>query len=240
MTVNSAWFVTPHYRSLLGQVLGTPDFNRRCLLLAVACARRVLGKIRLPACRHALVTAEKAAGLFRVDADAAMQLLRETYDYRLAADVTERTGRKDVRSQEIDRYQRAMGCKSWDRVAMLTLHPNPYHAFISAADLVAVLLSRGDRESVRTQKLITCEMVKDVFEPPAKDQPAQVSPWSAEAFAVAAAMKRANDYSAMPALGEILVTSGCRDPAVLMHCSLHSRHIEGCWVVEQLLNAAVA
>src|SRR5262245_2767672 len=116
----------------------------------------------LPACRDALVAAERAADLFRVEPAAAMRLLKEKYDYRLAMDFPERVRRLGRQYQEGYEYQMAVGCKSWDRVAMWAVHPNPYCAFIMAADLVAVLLSRGNRESVRAQKAIVCDMVRDV------------------------------------------------------------------------------
>jgi hypothetical protein len=241
MTSDAAWFATnKNYQHLLkpfdpgavGQGNGSPDFDRRCLLLAIACARRVLDRIRLPACRDALVIAERAACLFRVDPDSATQLLRETYDYRLAV--------ARYHSQDVNHYQKAVGCKSWDRVAMYALHPCPAMGFYMASQLLTVLFARGDREEARRQQQITCEMVRDVFEPPSKMGQAIVGPSSAKAIEAAVAMNRTGDYTGMPALGELLSNCGCRDPAVLDHCFLHNRHIQGCWVVDQLLSAAIA
>lgn len=233
MAVHSAWSATWNYRTLLRQVVGSPDFERRCILLAVACARRVFDRITLPICREALFVAERAAGLFRVDPEAALRLLKEKYDFRLAMDFTEQVRRMDRRYQEAHEYQLAAGCTSWDRVAMWTVHPNTYCAFIMAADLVSVLLSQGNRQSVRAQKANVCEMVRDVFEPPL--QAAQVVPRPAAAIDVAAEMDQSGDYSSMPALGELLAGAGCRDPIVLEHCTSAGRHVRGCWVVDQLL-----
>jgi hypothetical protein len=56
---------------------------------------------------------------------------------------------------------------------------------------------------------------------------------------LARAIDTDNDFSRMPILGDALEEAGCTSMTILDHCRKEGTHLPGCWVVDQILSAAL-
>ena len=233
--IEANWYATRDYRKLFHQVPGAGHGGRRLLLLSVALARRASERMTVPACRLALDIAELAAEVIFSDSEIAVEMLTTVYELRLS---------DKYRDSAIDDYfydaaahahQKSVGCKSDDRIAMWAANPNTWWGFTEVAKLFVIMQSSGDRETARRQKGIVADLVRDVHEPPVEGDFPKVGVKSPQAVVLAESMYLANDFSAMPKLGELLAEAGCHDRSVLAHCRGTGPHIRGCWVVDQVL-----
>ena len=189
----------------------------------------------MPACRLALEIAELAAEVIFLDSEIAVEMLKTVYEYRLTMKYSDCALNDYHYDAAAHAYQKSVGCKSGDRIAMRAANPNPWAGFIEVAQLFVVTRSPGDWETARRQKILVADLVRDVHEPPVEGDFPPVGTKSPQAVELADSMYQANDFSAMPKLGELLAEAGCPDRSVLAHCLATGPHIRGCWVVDQLL-----
>ena len=236
ISFDKSWWDTRDYRNLLRKVPVDRLHDRRCLLLSAACARLLSDRITLKESHAAIEAAEQASELIASNGAAAETVLRATWDHELADDSPAHVRHfHDHLKVAYDRRQ-VLGCSSADTAAMWTAWPGgSWFGFVHVADRVAVILSRGNRESVREQKAAICNLVRDVFEPPTEQDSPNVQVRPPEAVLLAESMYSSLDFSAIPELGVILSRAGCTDTAVLSHCVAARPHIRGCWVIDQLL-----
>jgi hypothetical protein len=60
--------------------------------------------------------------------------------------------------------------------------------------------------------------------------------WRTEtALILAQQMYESCDFEAMPILADALQDAGCENDDILTHCRGESRHVRGCWVIDQIL-----
>lgn len=233
--IEANWYATRDYRKLFHQVPGAGHGDRRLLLLSVAMARQSSGRMTVPACRLALEIAELAAEVIFLDSETAVEMLQTVCDNRLTRKYSDYTLNDYHHDAAAHAYQKSVGCKSGDRIAMRAANPNTWAGFIEVAQLFVVTRSSGDWETARRQKGIVADLVRDVHEPPVEGDFPTVGVKSPVAVSLAESMYQANDFAAMPKLGELLAEAGCHDRSVLAHCRGPGPHIRGCWVVDQVL-----
>jgi hypothetical protein len=58
---------------------------------------------------------------------------------------------------------------------------------------------------------------------------------SGNTIALARGMYDSRDFSAMPILADALEDAGCDNATILEHCRGDTKHVRGCWVVDQVL-----
>jgi hypothetical protein len=57
--------------------------------------------------------------------------------------------------------------------------------------------------------------------------------------AMANAINKSRDFSAMPILADALQDAGCEEPEILEHCRAEKPHVRGCWVLDRILHVAL-
>ena len=233
--IEANWYATRDYWKLFHQVPGAGHGDRRLLLLSVALARRASERMTVPACRLALEIAELAAEVIFLDSENAVEMLTTVYDNRLTRKYSDYTQNDYHHDAAAHAYQKSIGCRSGDRIAMCAANPSPMGGFLDVARLFVVMRSPGDRETTRRSQAIVADLVRDVHEPPVDGDFPTVGVKSPVAVSLAESMYQANDFAAMPKLGELLAEAGCHDRSVLAHCRGPGPHIRGCWVVDQVL-----
>lgn len=80
------------------------------------------------------------------------------------------------------------------------------------------------------------DLVRDAFLPPRRGINFDSAWRSSSAVSLADSMYETRDFTAMPALADVLEENGCSDGRILDHCrDPHAMHARGCWVVDFLL-----
>lgn len=78
-------------------------------------------------------------------------------------------------------------------------------------------------------------LLHDVFGNPFR--PVAFNPaWRTDvSLSLAKQMYESRDFSAMPILADALQDAGCDHPDVLAHCRGEGRHVQGCWVIDLII-----
>jgi hypothetical protein len=104
----------------------------------------------------------------------------------------------------------------------------------------------GESSVVRTNDVITATLnepdqlgfralVHDVVGNPFRPIEFLVGWRSGNTIALARGMYDSRDFSAMPILADALEDAGCDNATILEHCRGDTKHVRGCWVVDQVL-----
>lgn len=206
--------------------------DRKCLLLAVACARRSWDSLS-PQEREGFEVAERyvegeatwhdlsEVSLPRMgNARKPETRLRQFVDATLA-----RASEKSARAAYSQLLEVDRGFAERQRVA----------ASLGLSDGAARDPRDGWIEANNRECLAQEMMIRDLFGNPFR--PVIVEPtWlTSEVVERARLIYDGRVFDRLPALGEALTTAGCRDADLLGHCRSDALHIRGCWAVDAVL-----
>jgi hypothetical protein len=121
------------------------------------------------------------------------------------------------------------------RAVYLTMLPRVDVEEIAREAAYAVHRSTGseDRQIDQNEQSAQCELVREVFNPFARFDPAWRTP---QAMAIARTVYEDRAFSEMPVLADALEDAGCTQQDVLQHCRDRQKHVRGCWVLDSVLD----
>jgi hypothetical protein len=196
---------------------------RKLRLFAVACCRRLPGKLIDVACRQLVDAAEAFA-----DGRGAVRELR-----RLVRPVEELAGRYE------DAWRAALHADKWRDIGYRT-----YKAVVACA-----LTAQADRYMIRhaadevagavlkktAERRYQADLLRDIYDNPFRPTVLDPAWQTISALDLAGSMYESRDFAAMPVLADALQDSGCEHPDILTHCREDGPHVRGCWVVDLIL-----
>ena len=180
--------------------------DRKLLLFACACCRRLWDLLPEGAARHAVEASERFA-----DGEIGAEELQRHWGIvrRLVAGDEARTG-------------------GWNRLTAAEMEARDAArsgAWSAAHNVVA--------DSSQDERQAQCDLLRDIFHP-FHPLAAQTAWLTEEVKALTQEMYRDRLFSRMPALADALAKAGCHDAEVLDHCRGSGQHVRGCWVIDLL------
>jgi hypothetical protein len=201
------------------RLLGDQASKRKLRLFRCACVRRIWHLVTEGACRRMVEVAERHAEGLAGDDE-----LRAARERALRA-LGNPTGAPKPEPTKKGRKESA--------AAWAALHV--------ATDTVSVVLKACEAVggARAEEKAAQAALLREVFGNPCC--PAVVDPawlaWNNGTVArIAQTISADRCFDQLPILGDALEEAGCADPRFLGHCRGRSRHVQGCWLVDLLLN----
>lgn len=131
---------------------------------------------------------------------------------------------------------RAASRAAWS--ALWAANPEYLRAALTAAERTLHLRFDGVREhklqgAKAKFRAEACEVFREVFGNPFRERPYFAV--SAEALAIARAIRTEANFSLMPILADALDDAGCPDAELVAHCREPRQHRPGCWALDAVL-----
>jgi hypothetical protein len=200
--------------------LGDDPRNRKQMLLAAACLRRVWAWLLDPRSRKAVEVAEQFAdGLateddLRAAREAALQLFSEPGEplprephWKMYALPAEAAGMDE---SIIDALMHVSSATAWSKVDTPEAVSQP-------------------------EERAQAELVRDIFGNPFREVEFNER-WRTDTTQnLARQMYESREFSAMPVLADALQDAACDNEDILNHCRNPGPHVRGCWVVDLVL-----
>jgi hypothetical protein len=203
--------------------LGHDPRNRKQMLLAAACLRRVWDWLLDPRSRRAVEVAEQFADGLATEAE--LRAVREAA-LQLFSEPGEPLPRKP----------------HWKMYALPAEAAGMNESVIDAVMYIADATAWGKVDTPEAvsqpEERAQAELVRDIFGNPFR--PVVVDPsWrTAAVVALARGIYEERAFERLPMLADALQDAGCEDDQVLGHCRYDGPHVRGCWVVDLLLGKA--
>jgi hypothetical protein len=100
---------------------------------------------------------------------------------------------------------------------------------------MAAAVSSKSSEGIAKERLVQCELIKEVFANPFRITPMNPSWLSRSVSDCARKVYDQRQFDLLPELASRLEDSGCDNHAILDHCLNGRDHVRGCWVVDLIL-----
>jgi hypothetical protein len=239
------WLAATNPRPML-EFFRAKSTDRKLLLLAVACCRRIWHLLADERCRHAVMISERTADGLATEAD-----MREAaWQAWMAA--SEAAGRDRAQEMSPDPlvWQKDSAAAAW-LTGMRGVTPNAAAKAVSCAAKAAARSAAvyGDpaRESARrAEQVEQSNVVRDLFGNVFRPVPAVDPAWLAwKGGTVARLAQAAYDDRHLPegtlelarlaALADALEDAGCTNAELLGHLRGPGPHVRGCWAVDLVL-----
>ncbi|HEY1189277.1 MAG TPA: hypothetical protein VGE74_16615 [Gemmata sp.] len=192
--------------------------NRKMLLFAVACCRRIWHLLYDGRSRKGVEAAERYA-----DGDGALGRLEQ-----LRTDAARAAFHAGMDGAE--------GDNTWYAAAEAAA--SVAHCY-SSADGVAIqaasYAARARQPEHEAERAVQADLLRCVSGSPFRRM-SFVDEWRTETVrALAAQMYESHEFGAMPILADALQDAGCNDEDILNHCRGTGPHVRGCWVIDLVL-----
>jgi hypothetical protein len=206
--------------------------DRKLRLFACACVRRYWNRLRWPAPREAVATAERYAEGQASDA--------ELEERRQQAEMSAMPGFAPEYEQPLYQAAWATTLESAIEAAQQTREFIRLQAVREAAYEAAPWENEARRnaEASAAECRLQCELIREIFGNPFR--PVTVDPsWLSISAGAGAVILQAVDqeqrFEELPYLGDALLDAGCSNEALLSHLRSPRGHVRGCWAVDLLM-----
>lgn len=222
------WLACTDSDTMLDHLCGRRVYDRKLVLFACACCRRVRRRLVDPRSLRAVETAERyadglatPAALHRA-ARSAQTALFDLIDAH-AASLPE--------DEPVD-----PGLLAAD-AAWRTAVPDRIHADVKA---IADLTSLAGAVSPQVEQRAQVQFLRDIFgEPFPFPQPTLDPAWlrwnNRSVLRLAQFIYEGRRFGDLPRLAAVLEQAGCTDSLLLTHCRNEALHVRGCWGLDLLL-----
>lgn len=217
--------------------------ERKMRLFAIACCRRIWGRITDPRCRAAVEFAERhvEAGMTRRRGrPAVVKAARE------ACNEAESASYRSLNRP--DRPDHLIQVNAF-HAALATVESSGWFAADLASGFSANLVGWewgrekgppdcdpvGKEAEKRHQLPLLRDIFADPFRPPAPVAPAVLAWNGGTVPKLAAAIYDEGAFDRLPVLADALEEAGCEDAALVAHCREPGPHVRGCWAVDLIL-----
>jgi hypothetical protein len=239
------WLAATDPRPML-EFFRAKSADRKLLLLAVACCRRIWHLLADERCRHAVMTSERPADGFETEAD----MKKAAWQAWTAASEAAGLDRSQEMSPDPIVWQKDGAAAAW-LTGMRGVTPNAAAKAVSCAARAAARSAAvyGDpaRESARRAELVEqSNVVRDLFGNVFRPVPAIDPVWLAWKGGTVARLAQAAyddrhppegtlEPARLAALADALEDAGCADADLLGRLRSPGSHVRGCWAVDLVL-----
>jgi hypothetical protein len=206
------WLRATDPQGMLGAVI--KPSRRKLRLYAVACCRRIWGKMRDKETRRAVEVAERYADGLCSENEVVLAQAKASNAWH------------DARG---GKGKAAAFCGG--TVLTFVAHTAASNCGLYAAQVASRTPGREDVGERAEQAVLFRDIFGNPFRPVAFSDD-----WRTDtAVSLARMMYDARDFSAMPILADALQDAGCDSDDILDHCRGPGPHVRGCWVVDLVL-----
>lgn len=220
--------------------------NRQLSLFSVACCRRAW-TLLAPASKAAIEATERfvdghlseeqqgMAVQAAIDAEVGVMLRR-----REVMEVGDTRSVGDVDATLIKRLSAAASAVTYGMppshlIGTYTLDTPDQDRGVMAM-LSQITFAITGRVSDPAEFRLQCEMLRDIVGDPFHQAALDPSSRNAKVVSLAEAIYAERAFDRMPILADALEEAGCTEASVLEHCRGPGPHVQGCWVLDLLLN----